>query len=200
MAAWPDRLNHFLGHYPHVIAALTAVSTLAAVIVSLCLAFAARRANKPGLRILPDGFSGNIVTHQDNRKARYYLLRVANPRRTIRSAHDVQLLFTRIEKSGSHGPEILFDEIMPVGWIRQELYTLPTRIVGPDAQAALFYVQEDGLLEFTPARPTATHFPLSHQSPVTLWVTLQAVSIEADSPPIRLKIMEWAMACRKIRN
>jgi 2-keto-4-pentenoate hydratase/2-oxohepta-3-ene-1,7-dioic acid hydratase in catechol pathway len=47
MAAWPERLDHFLGHYPHVIAGLEAISTFGAVVVSLSLAFAARRANTP---------------------------------------------------------------------------------------------------------------------------------------------------------
>jgi hypothetical protein len=50
MAAWPERLDHFLGHYPHVIAGLEAISTFGAVAVSLSLAFAARRANNTRLR------------------------------------------------------------------------------------------------------------------------------------------------------
>lgn len=193
MAVWLDCLDQFLGHYPHVIAGLEAVSTFMAVVVALCLAFAARQANKPGLSILPNGFSGDIAKLGDQ-KARFYLMRVKNPRRTIRPAHDVQFLFTRIEKSASHGPEILFDEVMPLGWVRQELYPVLTRTVGPDAFAALFCVKEDGRLAFWPARPesgtVATHFPLIQKPPVTLWVTLQAVSIEADSLPMRLKI-EW---------
>jgi hypothetical protein len=192
--AWLHCLDQFLGHYPHIVAGLEAVSTFGVVVVSLCLAFAARRANKPGLSILPNGFSGNIAKHEAS-EARYYLMRVTNPRRTIRPAHDVQFLFTRIEKSASHGPEILFDEIMPLLWVRQELYpNLMTRTVGPDAFAALFFVQDDGVLGLTPGIPPsgalATHFPRLHHAPVTLWVTLRAVSIEADSRPIRLKI-EW---------
>jgi len=50
VAAWPDRLEHFLGHYPHVVAGLEAVSTFAAVVVSLSLAALARRANQTKLR------------------------------------------------------------------------------------------------------------------------------------------------------
>lgn len=49
MAAWPERLDHFLGYYPHVIAALEAISTFAAVVVSLSLAFAAGRSSKTRL-------------------------------------------------------------------------------------------------------------------------------------------------------
>ncbi len=50
MAAWPERLEHFLGQYPHLIAGLEAISTFAAVVVSLSLASAARRANNTRLR------------------------------------------------------------------------------------------------------------------------------------------------------
>src|SRR6266478_5239661 len=38
MAAWPDRLEHFLDHYPRIIAAVEAISTFAAVVVALWLA------------------------------------------------------------------------------------------------------------------------------------------------------------------
>jgi hypothetical protein len=38
MAAWPNRLEHFLDHYPRIIAAVEAISTLAAVVVALYLA------------------------------------------------------------------------------------------------------------------------------------------------------------------
>jgi hypothetical protein len=50
MAAWPDRLEHFLDHYPHIIAAVEAISTFGAVVVSLSLAFAARRSHNTRLR------------------------------------------------------------------------------------------------------------------------------------------------------
>jgi hypothetical protein len=148
---------------------------------------------RPTLYVEVAGFSGTMATHGNGRKARYFLMRVGN-RRRIPPAHEVQLALTRIEKSGSHGPEILFDEIMPLGWIRQELSPLLTRTVGPNALAALFFVQEDNVLGLTPAIPSsgalATHFPRFHQAPVTLWIILQAVSLEADSRSIRLKI-EW---------
>ena len=46
MSAWPDRLEHFLDHYPRIIAAVEAISTFAAVVVALCLA---RRASQTRL-------------------------------------------------------------------------------------------------------------------------------------------------------
>ena len=49
MAAWPDRLEHFLDHYPHIIAAVEAISTFAAVVVALWLA---RRSEAVRLRAL----------------------------------------------------------------------------------------------------------------------------------------------------
>jgi len=32
------------------------------------------------------------------------------------------------------------------------------------------------------------HFPATHKGSTSLWVTLQAVANEADSPPVRLRI------------
>jgi hypothetical protein len=49
MAAWPDRLEHFLDHYPRIIAAVEAISTFAAVVVALYLA---RRSETLRLRAL----------------------------------------------------------------------------------------------------------------------------------------------------
>jgi hypothetical protein len=73
---------------------------------------------RPTLRVEVDGFSGTIARHGNGREARYYLMRVENPRR-VPPAHEVQLVLTRIERSGAHGPEILFDEIMPLGWVNR---------------------------------------------------------------------------------
>lgn len=49
MAAWLDRLEHFLDHYPRIISAVEAISTLAAVVVALYLA---RRSETVRLRTL----------------------------------------------------------------------------------------------------------------------------------------------------
>jgi|SRR6266404_5316806 len=89
---------------------------------------------RPELRVEKGEFSGTVATHAGDQKARYYLVRVRNPKR-IPPAHEVELMITKIEKSGASGPEILFDEIMPLSWQRQELYPLRGRTVGPDALA-----------------------------------------------------------------
>ena len=73
-------------------------------------------------------------------------------------------------------------------------FSLLTRAVGSDQLASIFFVQTDGTLGFTPAiTPSglASHFPHLHQGRNTFWITLRAVSIEADSPSSRLKI-EWS--------
>ncbi len=152
---------------------------------------------KPVLCVEKDGFSGAVPRHQNGHKARYYFIRVRNLRRllSIERAHEVQVVLTRIEKSDSHGPIVLFDEMMPLPWQRGEYDRLLTRTVGPDGLAQLFFVQDDGTLGITPAKPLNgllfEHFPREHKGAGTLWVTLRAVSIEADSPPIRLKI-DWS--------
>lgn len=146
---------------------------------------------KPKLRVVDKGeFSGTLAKHGDQ-KVRYYLIRVRNLNRT-HPATDAELVATRIEKSGSAGRDILFDEFMPMGWVRQELYPSRARKIGRDAIAALFFVREDGALGLAPAlgpdNVLAAHFPLIHRGRTTLWITLQATSTEVDSPPIRLKI------------
>jgi hypothetical protein len=50
MPEWLEHLDVILARYPHVVATLEAVSTFAAVVVSLALASAARRANKTWLK------------------------------------------------------------------------------------------------------------------------------------------------------
>jgi hypothetical protein len=148
---------------------------------------------KPGIQIGKGEFSGSPAIHEGGHAARYYFVPVRNPTR-FPPAHEVHLVLTRIERSGPSGVEILFDEIMPLSWVRQELHRLLTRTVGPDAIASLFFVQDDGVLGFTPALTPqgglATHFPRSHKGPVILWATLRALSIEADSSSMRLKI-DW---------
>jgi hypothetical protein len=148
---------------------------------------------RPGLVVGQGEFSGTAGTHEDGRAARYYRVPVRNPTR-FPAAHDVQLVLTRIEKSGEGEVETVFDEPIPVAWERRELNPLLTRTVGTEANASLFFAQDDGVLGFTPAlSPTGellATFPRIHQAPFRLWVTLRAVSIEADSPSIRLKI-DW---------
>ena len=79
--------------------------------------------------------------------------------------------------------------MLPIWWQRQESNPLLTRTVGTDALATLFYVQEDGVLEFTPMIPVS-HFPLTHHGTTTLSITLQALALEADSEPVRVKL-DW---------
>jgi hypothetical protein len=50
MPEWLERFDAILGHYPHLVAALEAVSTFGAVVVSLTLAVLAHRGNRTKLR------------------------------------------------------------------------------------------------------------------------------------------------------
>jgi hypothetical protein len=145
------------------------------------------------LTVQSNGFSGTTATHNNGLKARYYFVRVENKRRRLSSAHEVQLVLIRIQKSGRAGPEIVFDEIMPLPWQRQEYERLLTRTIGSPMLGGIFYVQEDGVFSFTPAVAAggiAAHFPQPQQGASTWWITLRALSIETDSPPVRLRI-DW---------
>jgi hypothetical protein len=78
MSEWLEHLDLILGHYPHVVATLEAVSTFAAVVVSLALASAARRANKPRLKAWVD--IGTIVhsTIPPESRVRYLTATITN--------------------------------------------------------------------------------------------------------------------------
>jgi hypothetical protein len=67
----------------------------------------------PRLRVGKGDFSRTMAQHAAD-WARYYLVPVSNTRRRFRTAHKVQLVITRIEKSGEQGRHNIFDEIMPV--------------------------------------------------------------------------------------
>jgi hypothetical protein len=143
----------------------------------------------PKLSVREVGLS-HVVNHVEGdtkTKARYYLVRVANEHRSS-PAHEVQLVITSVEKPNAAGnPVEVFSERLPLSWERQEV--LPPRIiVGPDAFASLLFVQEDGLLRFTPIVDIG-HFPQPDKGPTTCWVTLEAKSVEWDSDPRRVKVI-----------
>jgi hypothetical protein len=71
------------------------------------------------LRVRKGEFSGTPGKQVRDRSARYYMVRASNSRRRFRTAHEVQLMITRIEKEierqvGTNVRETLFDEIMPL--------------------------------------------------------------------------------------
>jgi hypothetical protein len=125
------------------------------------------------------------------RRARYYHLCVKNVRpRRFPAAHEAEVLVTRVEEPGAEGQptKIVFPETVPVTWVRGEVYPL-RRTIGPDAEANLFQVGEDGGFEFElVVRPN--HFPKPVKAPVKYWVTVQVRSTEAESKSVRYRI-EW---------
>jgi len=112
---------------------------------------------RPRLTVQPNGFSGTTATHNNGLKARYYFVRVENNWRHLSSAHEVQLVLIRIQKSGAAGPEIVFDEIMPLPWQRQEYERLLTRTIGTPMLGGIFYVQEDGVFLLHAGRRCRRH-------------------------------------------
>lgn len=143
---------------------------------------------RPNLRVERIGLSSQIVRQNNGMDARYYHVRVSNVRpRRFPAAREVQLLITLVEKPDANGdPYVEFGETLPLWWVRQEILPL-FRTVGPDADASLLFVRQDGTLQFTPI-VSPNHFPCAQIAPVDYWVTLQAKSIEIDSLPLRLKI------------
>jgi hypothetical protein len=156
---------------------------------------------KPALRIELVGISGEIVPQNNRLNARYYHVRVRNTRpRRFPAAHEVQLLIVLVEQPDAGGnPSVVFGQTLPLWWVRQEI--LPLRqTIGPEADASLLFVREDGALEFTPI-VFPNHFPRPPIGPARFWVTLQARSVEVDSPAVRLRIDwdgQWNPGAREI--
>jgi hypothetical protein len=148
---------------------------------------------RPVLAIEPIGL-GDPVDQTDSigkviRTARYYQLRVKNVRPgRVPAAHEAQVLITRVEQPDAAGqPILVFGETVPLGWVRGEVYPL-LRTIGPAVDASLFWVGADGAFAFLPI-VWPNHFPKPVKGAATFWITVQAQSIEADSRPLRLKIV-----------
>jgi hypothetical protein len=156
---------------------------------------------RPVLTIEPIGLS-EIVPQNNGMKARYYHLRVRNVRGRLPAAHEAQVLITRVEKEDAAGqPIIEFGETVPLGWIRGEVFPL-SRTIGPAADASLLWVREDGAFQFEPL-VWPNHFPKLVQRAAKFWVTVQVQSIEAESAPLRLRIIwdgKWHSGAREIKE
>jgi hypothetical protein len=120
-------------------------------------------------------------------QARYYHVRVGNSRR-FSPAHEVRVVMTLVESPGPDQlPQAVYSATLPLKWRNQEADPRPSRTIGTDDFADLLYVNEEGALYLTPMI-TPNNFPLRHTVATMLWVTVQALSIEADSEPLRLQI------------
>ena len=155
---------------------------------------------RPELVVEPVGLKGP-VRQNNGRMTYYYQVRVKNVRpRRFPPAHQVRLLITLVEKPDASGqPTVEFPEPLQLTWVRQE--TLPLALdIGPEADAALLFVGDDGAFSFTPL-VFPNHFPAERQGRADFWITLQARSIEVDSEPVRLKIAwdgQWNPGGREI--
>ena len=141
----------------------------------------------PQLSLEPLGI-GAITKQSNGMKVRFFYLRVRNTRAgRFPPAHETQVLITRIEAEDAAGePTIVFAETVPLTWVRQEVYPL-LRTIGPDAEANLLRIREDGWFQFeTIVRPH--HLPQPGIGTARFWVTVQARSNEADSRPRRFRV------------
>ena len=143
---------------------------------------------KPTLDIGQGEFSGTMARHAGDRSARYYKLPVRNPKR-FPAAHEVQLVLTRIEKSGAHGPEIIFDEIMPLWWDRQELEA-PSETHNRYGPLCVPLFHTGRRLAGVYASKLACSFPARTSGRHNALGDVADSSIEADSRSTRLKI-DW---------
>jgi hypothetical protein len=84
-------------------------------------------------------------------------------------------------------PQAVYSATLPLKWRNQEADPRPSRTIGADDFADLLYVNEGGSLYLTPMI-IPNNFPLRHIGATMLWVTVQALSIEADSELLRLQI------------
>ncbi len=157
---------------------------------------------RPVLTIEPIGLS-DIVPQNNGLKARYYHLCVRNTRPgKMPTAHEARVLITRVEEPDAAGqPTTIFGETVPVTWVRGELYPL-LRTIGPDTEANLLWVREDGWFQFEPI-VYPNHFPKPVQGPAKFWVTVQVHSVEAQSEPRRFWITwdgQWSEGASEIKK
>lgn len=102
-------------------------------------------------------------------------------------AHDSQIFVTRLETIGPNAmPQVAYAGALPLKWKHGEFFS-QLRTVGPEADADVLFVLENGTLVLTPLF-IPTNFQAQHQGVTRLWLTLQARSNEGDSDPIRLEI------------
>jgi hypothetical protein len=83
-----------------------AVGTWVIAIIAIWDKFLSSRFLRPTLHIGTGEFSGTPARHRTGQSARYYLVPVENLRRPFSQAHEVQLVLTRLEKSGGSGRSV----------------------------------------------------------------------------------------------
>ncbi len=66
-------------------------------------------------------------------------------------------------------PQAVYSVTRPLKWRNQEVDLKPSRTIGPDDHADLFYVNEEGSLYLTPMI-IPNNFPLQHTGATMLWI------------------------------
>ena len=122
MSAWPDRLEHFLDHYPRIIAAVEAISTFAAVVVALYLA---RRSETLRLRaLLSIGLSPANPT-------RLAILQISNIGVRAGALAPPPFFEWRIPFRRKHQPETMFSPINTAYSINRDKITSEITVGSP---------------------------------------------------------------------
>jgi hypothetical protein len=122
MAAWPDRLEHFLDHYPRIIAAVEATSTFAAVVVALYLA---RRSETLRLRaLLSIGLSTTDPT-------RFVILQISNIGVRAGALAPPPFFEWRVPFGRKHQPETMLSSINTAYSINRDKVTADLTVGSP---------------------------------------------------------------------
>ncbi len=134
----------------------------------------------------------NGAAHEGVINARYYHVTVSNARRWSQ-AKETQVFLTLLEEECiGGGARVVWVGQIPMSWRHREISPL-VRTIGADADCDLCCADQNGRLQLM---PLIIPLNLKHtwEGRFVLWLTLQAKSHLADSPPLRLKISwdgEW---------
>lgn len=198
--------------------ALIATATLGAVLAALFGDWFRARWFPPRLALsmpMPEGVRTPVglswrddqgVEHTDTRDGRYYHVEVRNTARGA-EATQVQVCIVRLEEPRADGQfEITWTGELPLRWMHQQIHPV-VRVVGRTAIADLCSVVRDKWVELHPmigamnfnARRRKEH-PAAQRDFI---VSLEALSAEGSSPPLRLRITwdgEWADGDTEMRR
>ena len=119
-------------------------------------------------------------------EARYYHLRVTNSRRWS-PATDTRVVLLQVEEPGPDGTlQVRWTGDIPLSWRHNTIFP-PYRVVGPDAYADLCSVVNGNWIQLhTLVQPFSLR--TVRQEPTTMVVSVQALSTQANSKALRLRI------------
>ena len=183
-----------------IVSAVAATLTLCAVLVALFGRDLRAKFWPPRLHMRLANARGELVTvllrpqSADPRaeKARYYHLRVNNPRRRVDAVNGVTVTLLRVEARGVSGAyHTTWRGDAALTW-RNETEETQRRVIGTRADADLCHVVKDKWLEIAPRQPVPIDLGdryRAEDAPFDLVVTVQARGNEVDSEIRRWQIV-----------